>query len=327
MTSYPLTIGPVTIGGQIPQANLAPFEAPNGDQGGLSDLGSKQKAVVHEFAGGEVTAQVYGSFPKPIAWKGKLFGQNAISRSFELQKLCDNAQVVTLQWAQWSFDGFVEDYKVTVLGPNEIDYEITFRPLVNNATVTGGNAPPIADPFSSTLTNAQNTATQQANNPASGGTLPPQVAPQIQSLNSGINNALQQSNGSLSNIPPATLQTLQGQISTTQSALQPVINGTDPQAASAAADLNGTLGIMSASLGNGTTPLITTIQVANPNFYALSSQYYGTPTLYWAIAAANNLFDPLPTTNGPISIKIPVKPIITSVEPPTVMTDALANVA
>jgi hypothetical protein len=318
LTIYPLTIGSITL-------NQDAFEGPNGDQAGLTDLGSRQKAVVHEFPGGIITAQLYGSYSKTITWSGKLFGSNAVSRSFQLQKLCDNGNQITLAWNQWSFDGFVEDYEATARGPNEIDYKIVFRTVVNNSTVSGGNAPANVDPFSSTLANAQTTATQQATAPASGGTLPATVPPLVSDLNDSISQSLQASGGSVSAIPSVTAAPIQGQISDIQDLLDPVINGSDPLAASAAADLNGTLGIMSTSLGDSISPTITTIQAVNPNLYSLAAQYYSDPTQYGLIADANGLTDPLPITNGPISLVIPAQPAgtITSYTP-TVMQDALA---
>lgn len=314
---YPLTIGSITL-------NQHPFEGPNGDQGGLSDLGSKQKSVVREFPGGIISAQLYGSFPKVISWAAKLFGFNAMNRSAELKKLCDNGQLVNFNWAQWNFDGFVEDYKVLARGPNEIDYEIIFRPLNDNNTVTGGNSLVNNDPFASTVLNAQNTMNQQASSPLASSSLPPTVVPNVNALNSSINQALQQSGGSISNIPPSTLTTLQGHISSIQNSLKPIINGNNPLAASTAADLNGTLSILYTAFSSSLNPLITTLQVANPNLYLLASQYYGDPKLYWIIGNANNLIDPMPETNGPITLKIPVKPIITSITPPTVTSDALS---
>ena len=315
--NYPLTIGSVTL-------NQGYFEGPNGDKGGMSDLGSKQKAAVLEFPGGIVTAQLYGSFPKVITWTGKLWGANAINRSFELQKLADNGQLVNLTWAQWNFQGFVEDYKVTAEGPNEIAYEIIYRPLVNNSTVTGGNSAPNTDPFTVTVSNALPTATQQANSPASGGTLPSSVPSSVSNLVDSINQALQGSGGSVANIPAPTLQTLQGQISNVQNQLQPIISGSDLQAASAAADLSGTMGILGSAFTDTLNPIITTIQTVNPNLYQIAAQYYGDPTMYGTIADANGLIDPLPDTGGlPISLTIPAAP--SPNEPvSTVMTDALA---
>jgi hypothetical protein len=318
MLQYPFTVGGISLGDQNP------FEGPNGNQEGLSDLGSKQKAVVREYAGGIVTAQLYGSFPKTISWCGKLFGGDAIDRSFELQKLCDNGQQITLEWSQFSFDGFVEDYQVTARAPNQIDYKMVFRPVVNNSTVTGGNALANNDPFASTVANAQNTMTQQAASPASGAGLPSSVQQGVTSLDQTINQALQQTGGSVSNISSTTAQNLQGQISSLQNQLAPIINGSDPLAASAAADLNGTLSALNVAFGSASNPSITTIQTVNPNLYQLAAQYYGDPTLYWVIQDANDLSDPLPITNGPISLVIPVEPVINSTTPTTVMTDALA---
>lgn len=313
MTTYPLTLGAVTF-------NQGVFEGPNGLQEGLGDVGSKQKAVIREFPGGIVTAQLYGSFPKPIVWSGILFGSNARNRSLQLQKLCDNGQQITLSYAQWNYPGFVQDYQAFVRGPYEVAYKIVFRPLDNQTTVTNGSLP---GNNNDTLANAQNTATQQATSPASGGALPPSVAPAVANLNNGINQALQNAGGNPANISPADLAPIQSQVTDLLNTLDPVVNGSDPLASSAAADLSGTVSIMGSSLGNTTPTNIATINVVNPNLYQLASQYYGDPTMYPLIANANGLTDPLPNTNGPITLTIPVQPSSTLASAPTVITDSL----
>ena len=320
LVSCPLVIGSVTLSDN--------FESPDGQGSGVSDLGSTQKAVVHEFPGGIVSAQLFGSFPKLITWTGKLIGIDAFSRSMELQALCDKGDEITFSWGAWYFDGFVKDYKAIGRGPYWIDYEISFRPLENNSSLIGKNAPNSANPFAPMIAPAIQAATQQATAPASGGALPGSVAPAVATLTQNYANALQQAGGVLGNIPAATQTVLQGQISAIQDALLPVINGSDPLAASAAADLNGTLATLNTALTDNANDLITTINVSNPNLYQLSQQYYGSPLYYGTIQAANDLSDPLPITNGPIQLKIPVKPIPNSITPlPTIVTDAVGSAA
>jgi len=302
MIVYPLTIGSVSIGQDLP------FEGPDGNRAGLGDLGSKQRARVFEFPGGEISAQLYGSFPKRIEWDGILFGGDAFSRSFELQSLCDNGDFVTFTYGPRHYQGFVEEYKAHVKAFNIVEYSICFRPLQNNSTVSGGNLAG-TDPFAGTVSNAQNTMTQQSTAPASGGTLPAGVQSGTSSLNNSINKALQQSGGQLQQIPVATLTSLVNQIAAIQTLLAPAVSGSDPVAASAAADLNSTLSVLSTAFNGSVNPLITTIQAINPNLFQLAARFYGDVTLYQLITDANGLPpDPLPVTNGVISLKIPVKP-------------------
>lgn len=319
MIITPLTLGNISFD--------KGFEGPNGDGEGLGDLGSKQKAVVREFPGGIVTAQLYGSFPKQITWSGKLIGGNAMDRSFELQKLCDDGEFIDFSWGEFSFTGFVEDYKAVAKAFNVIEYSIIFRPLENTATVASTNTPALAGPVPApTITAAQNTAAQQAAAPASGATLPPAVQSGTTTLNNSVNQALQGAGGNPAQIPTSTLQSLTGQISTIQTALAPLINGSDPQIASAAADLNGTLSILASAFSSPSAPIQTTIFRSNPNVYQLAAQYLGSPLLYGEILDANPIFanDPLPVTDGPVSIIVPAKSNRITPSPSTVMTDALS---
>lgn len=301
MSLYPLTIGNVTL-------DQGPFEGPDGSKGGLSDLGSKQKAVVREFPGGIISAQLYGSFPKAITWSGRLYGGNAINRSFELQRLCDDGDLITFTWAQWIYDGFVEDYKPTIRAFNVIDYDIIFRPLYNASTV-GGGGQQNSDPFSSSVANAQDTMRQQTQSPASGATMPDDVEKAIAELDQSLLDAMDQSGQTVATVPQATASALSKQIINLQGQLSVYVNDpSNPLLSSAAADLSATLGVIGAAFASSTLQIITTIQALNPNLYRLAQQYYDDPALFWVIARANNLSDPLPVTDGPIPLVIPVKP-------------------
>lgn len=316
---YPLSIGSVIF-------NQGPFEGPNGDGDGLGDLGSKQKANVREFPGGIITAQLYGSYPKLIEWSGKLFHGNAFNRSMQLQKLADNGELVTFKYAQWNYDGFVEDYTAHVKGFNIVDYRIRFRPLQNNSTVAGsGPGFASSDPFANTVSNAQTVMQRQSTAPSSGALLPNPVQSGTGFLNQSVNKALQASGGSVSAMPPATLQGLVTQVSSLRSLLGPIITTGTPALSSAAADLDGTLSILETAFRAPLNPLITTISAVNPNLYELAARFYSDPAKYELIQNASGLLDPLPVTNGPITVKIPVKPVdSTDLIPATVINNVSA---
>ena len=312
--SQTLRLGSVTFG------ENNPFEAPNGFESGLGDLGSKQKAVVREFPGGIVMAQLHGVFPKPVEWSGILFGANAMSRSREIQRLCDNEEELTFSYGQWNYQGFVEEYKAIVKSPYEIHYTIIFVPVDANSN---GGAVANSQPLAATVLKAQAAAAQQAIAPLAGGTLPNSVQSGITSLNQSINKAVQQAGGSINNVPTSTLQTLQNQIANIQNILQPFIGGLDPILSSAASDLNSSLSILFSAFGAPQSALLTTIQAVNPNLYELASRFYGTPLLYWVIGQANGLADPLPITNGPINLVIPQKPNLPASNEIVVMSDGI----
>jgi hypothetical protein len=312
--TYPLKIGSVTL-------NQDQFEGPDGNKEGLGDLGSKQKAVVREFPGGIVSAQLYGSFPKTIQWSGLLRTKTAFDRSRQLKALADNGELVNFSWADWNLDGFVEDYKAHAKGPFAVEYTITFKPLYDNNNFGGSNSA-IAnyDPFSGTVANAQNAMDEQAKNPASGTALPPTVLQGSVSFNQSVDNALQQSGGSVVNIPSSTVKSLQQQGNDLQQQLQGYINGPDPGLSSAAADLSGTLGIILTAFDNAVDNRLATIKAVDPNIYRLAEEYYGDAQYFQLILDANPQLnnDPLPATGVPSSIVIPVFNVA-SVKIPTVL--------
>lgn len=311
---FPLSIGSVTF-------DQNPFEGPNADTTALGDLGSTQKAVVRELPGGIVSAQLLGSFPKPISWTGILWGSNAQSRSAQLQQLCDDGDRQTLTWAQWSFDGFVADYECFPHSTKEIHFKITFRPVVNNNSSSGSNSGGSSNSGSIVISNAQQTMLQQANSPASGATLSDSITNAISTLNDLINQALKNSGGDASAIGGSDLQTIQNQISSVQQQLSPLVSGSDPIQSSAAADLNGTVSIISSTLGDASTDTATEFKAVNPDVYQLAARYLGDPTQYQAILDASGLTDPFPV--GEVTIKIP-NSVPTTVKPTTVMNDGLA---
>lgn len=309
---YPLTLGGVSF-------DENPFEGPNGFAEGLSDLGSTQKAVVREYPGGIMTAQLLGSFPKPISWQGILYGAYAMGRSADLQQLCDSGQQVVLSWAQWSFTGFVEDFQCDIKAPHEIHFKIVFRPLQNNNAGAGGGQLANTDPFASTISNAQTVMKQQTAAPASGYVFSGGITDSVNALSRSVNSALQNSGGSVSNMDPSDAQGIQSQVTSIQSQLQPLINGPDPVAASAAADLNGSISTIGTSVNNSLGSNYKTVELFSPNVYSLAAQYYGDPTQYQPILDASGITDPLPS--GLVKITIPVlgrQPA----SPVTIMSDA-----
>ena len=316
--TYPLTIGNITLDGR--------FEGPNGEEEGLGDLGVTQRSVVREFPGGQVSGQLFGCFPKPLTWAGKLFGNGAMNRLEQLKKLAYNEEVVTFIWGIWTYLGIVADVEGKAKGPNEINYKIFFKSL-DTTQVMGGNAPPNSDPFAGTVANAQSAATQQSTFPVSGGALPPTVAPGVAQLNQNINNALQKSGGVVSNLGDDVVKQLRDKIAKIQSDLDPIVKGSDILNASAASDLHGTLSILDSAFKKALKPLVSIVRSIAPNIYSLAARYLGSPLAYQDILDANGLDDPLPVFNEPREIIIPAQASVPVIHATTVMSDATAPIA
>lgn len=317
MIEYPLRLGSVTF-------NQGPFEGPNGQEGGLGDLGIKQKAVVKEFPGGIITAQLYGDFPKAVIWSGKLFGSSAISRNLELRRLCKSGDLVTFSYADWQMEGFVEDLETHVKGPNEVDYKITFRPLEDQTNGGGGGLSPSGNNvLAGVLNNAQDTMLQQAASPAAGGTLPSTVQSGTSQLNKSINQALQQTGGGIANLSASSIQTLEGQIDALQEELTPLLQSADPILSSSAGDLHSTLGLIKSLISGTAQQEITTIKAVDPNLYQIAARFYGSPLLWSLVSQANGNIDPLSTT-GEMDLVIPARPDLIPNSVPTVVRNGFA---
>lgn len=317
--TYPLKIGTITF-------DQGPFEGPNGWAEGLGDLGSVQKNVCYEFPGGDMRAQLLGSFPKVIEWSGILFGANARSRDSQLKKLCDAGEEVAFTYAEWNFDGFVEEYNSYPKAPTEIHFKIKFKSLADNSLSTGApssaGSAPFRDPLAGTVSNAVSTANQQTNTPNNGFTMPPAVKQGQTSLSKIINQQLQQTGGNVANLTAAAQQAIQSSISQLQNILSPMLNGSNPIAAAAAAELSATLSILKTAFSSGVSQqtLDTLTNVVNPDLYQLAAFYYGDPSLWTLIAAANSSLDPTnPYPLGTFTLTIPVNNLINLNTPPTVI--------
>ncbi|CAM6031297.1 unnamed protein product [Sphagnum compactum] len=263
------------------------FVTPDGNTGGISDLGGVQAHAINEFQGGLRTAQLFGAFPTMIEIKGIFFGTNALTRVKALDGLRTQGQGVTLTYGPYSFYGFVAKCKIISNYQFEVHYELSFIPLSDNtaqgsATAQGNNA------SQTTLSNAQNTMNQQSSAPAAPTAIPAPIQTSVLNFNNALNSALTSAGGQVSNLTPTQTSSLQSQASSISDSLQDIIDGSDPIAASAASDLQGSVNAISNSL-NTNQEILASIPVINPNLFALATQYYGNPNLWTLITSANNL--------------------------------------
>jgi hypothetical protein len=299
MSDLTFQLGTVVFGqdsGSLQAGNAAAFELP---REGLP-FEWTQKVAITDFIGGYRSAQALGEFLEPITWTGVLLGSNAETRSFALQKLESAADVVTLTYSGISIDGVVTKYKAHYLNQFEIEYTLTFEPLVDNSSpaAAAGSTP------NTVLAGGQNNIISQSTAPASGYTFPATTQQAVSNLNDSINNVLQSSGNDITQASSSDTASLQNQITSIQDALAPLASGTDPIAASAASDLSNSLDLISSTLSSTTQPL-TTQTIVDPDLMQLSTYYYGSPSHWQTIAAANPAVgnDPYPT--GTYSLIIP----------------------
>lgn len=272
-TTLPLRIGGIT---------LQDFTAPEV----IGDFGSFQKCSLYEFLGGTVSAQLQGRFPKLISFSQLMRHQDAMALSRQIDQLTASQEEVTLSWAAWSWQGIVLDVKIEPANEGEVRYTIGFRPFLPQNVQSLGDA---FDP-EGLLNGASGLAQNQVSSPSSGYTFPSSIVQNVSTLRATITQTLSNSANNIASIPAVTISSLLNQIAAVKSLLTPLIQGSDPQAASAAADLNNTLQQASNALSMSAAP-IKKVSIDNPNLFTLATQYYGNPALAYLIAEANNLLD------------------------------------
>ncbi len=291
---------------------------PNGMQGGISDLGGIQSHVVTDFPGGIRTVQLFGPFPTMIEFQGVFYGSDALSRAKVLDKIRTDSKQATLTYGQIKMDGALVKFKITANHQNEVHYDLAFVPVQDNSSSNGFNSNP-SNPASATLASAQNAAQYQSQSPAANFTFPASIQNGVTNLNQSFNQAISQAGGQIGNLSSDQVSGLQSQTQSVLDQLQPMINGTDPNAASAASDLSSSLQIMSSSLTFGSAP-VTVLSTVNPNLFTLAAQYYGDPMKWTLIAGANPDLQNDPMPIGDFNLTIPQDDAPESlVTPPTIV--------
>jgi hypothetical protein len=269
----------------------------------LSSLGGHQDIIKTKFDGGQISAQYLGSFPHDKEWKGELFGASAQSRAAQLNQLWQSGQTVRLAHAQWSYLGMVEDFEIEQEQYNYIFYKCKFMVFQDNSQ--GSNQTSTPTPPETVLSQSQGNMNNIVGNPPAPYSFSAPVQQNVTNLNNALNSGLSQAGGSISNMPAATITNLQQQVGTIQNQIAPVMSGTDPNAASAAAQLNNSLTNINNSL-SGSAPIIGQEQITNPNLFQLASKHYGDAGLFKLIRDANGLNNSMPI--GDYNLDIPAAP-------------------
>lgn len=292
---------------KVGNVSLAGFDAPEM----IADFGSKQKIALNEYTGGLMTAQMLGRFPKSITFRQTLRGATAQAKANEVDQLT-KAGAITLSWAGYSFYGLVEDVHIEPKSNIEIDYVCIFIPVQRDEPQSGAATMSGQD----MLNNAANVGNQQANAPASQYAFPPSIPSATNQLQQSIKQALNNNQNNLANVPAGTINSLQQQVTGIKQQLAPLLDSSDSQAVSAAADLNTTMTAIRLALQQ-TVPLQEQINTQDPDLFFLAAKYYDDPSKFYLIAGANELFDAQPS--GQFQLSVPKDPNITPARPPTLL--------
>jgi hypothetical protein len=287
----------------------------------MKDLGAYLDAAIIDYPGGLRSAQVFGYHLPPIEWTGRFFGGTSLQAALQLKQLCTNGQQINFTFGQFQFQGLLKTFNLDVQSQNEIIYSAKFV-VINDQTSassfpTTSNFPSTTSANNSTAGNAINAAQGQSNGGGPNGTLPQSVQQGVSNLANSVSQAFSGANGNVGQIDPVTAAGIQAQIASLVSILTPLTNGTNPQAASDAGTLQATLSALSDSFTQSQAQQIKTINVINPNLFALAAAFYEDPSKWILIAEANGLTGPLPAGSFP-NLIIPVDNTAPN-EPPTVM--------
>lgn len=257
----------------------------------LAKLFGVQKYAVHDFPGGKRTIYNLGSFPfSEIEWTGSLFdgdipGRSAMDAATQFNALRMAAQPIALSYGQFNVPCFLQEFEVTARLPQWLEYRIKIIPTQDKTTSSNAaGTQPTAD---ASFNNANNNFQTNATAPTSGASFPPAITNQVNTINNQVASAYQDANYQVNNILPATVASIQGNITTLQASLDPYVNGNDFQLATAASNLSAAAGNLSQTVNVNNTGPFQQIQFSNPNLMLAAGQFYGDPSLWPVLAAAN----------------------------------------
>ncbi len=291
-SNLPFSLGPITFKGVEIPANLP-------------GLGGMQVLETHDFPGGIRTVKAFGPFPREISWKGILLGNQALPRSFAIDRVRAAGSEVVLTYGQYQYSGFVAEYIGEVKNQWYVDYTLTFMPRVD---LSGTQQPgSLEDPEQ--LMQTPLTGLQAIISNTFGITFPVQLITQITNVLTTVMAALLTGQGLIQNINGLERAAALASIQTFNAAAQTQLlqHSLDPITVSPILDAMSMVAVINLLLQNSTVAGWQ-VQLVNPDLPALAAQYYGDATLWTSIARANSMSDPTPV--GTFNLIIPANPQI-----------------
>ncbi len=274
-SSWPLSLGGVVFD---------PLEEPTD---GLP-LPSEEQLAVFTLPGGGKVVHDLGTQPGSITWKGELH-HNCVDRAKSIYLMKNQGQPVKLAWGEFKYDVIVKSFSPTFHGRWLADYTIELEVVSDNTGLQPNPVSPSVDQQTSVLADQALTRANNANAlDSSLSDVPPAlvsiraslaalgpiatapasaIAPIVSAVQAQMNRANAYTAPLLSATPTATNSTLLTEMTLVGFNLQLM-----------ATNLQGTQTATSITVNGGT------------NLFRLAAKYYGDPSLWTVIAAANKLY-------------------------------------
>lgn len=101
--------------------------------------GGGQSLQVHKYAGGTRTIDSFGPDDDAITWEGLFLDESATSRAQQIDQMRRQGVQVTLQWAAYSYEVVVKEFKFKFQKFYQIKYSISLE-VVQDETFGGASA-------------------------------------------------------------------------------------------------------------------------------------------------------------------------------------------
>lgn len=264
----------------------------------LGNIGGTQTVEEHRFPGGIITHQTFGAFPASLTWKGYFTGTNAFARVQQVDLIRITGREVLLRFGPKAWLGRVQEFSVSPHHRWLISYSIHFMPRVDVSNSVPAQPLPPPETQLGGQTDALNTLATGIPFPMPGALVTP-----VTGLLATTALALSAANGIVASISATGAAAIATAVDVVMLAAAPLLQSPSPLVgfmALACAARSTTIGQI---IQQPQLPVVTALQLVNPNLPQLAAQYYNDATQWTVIAAFNGLSDPLPV--GQFVINIP----------------------
>lgn len=268
------------------------------------DLGGTQSVEQHDFPGGIRTQKSYGYFPAPQRWRARFHGMNASDRAEGVKRILVAGTEVALQFGNRSWLGRLVRFSPTARHAFLFEYELEFWPRLDYGA-QGPTAPPVTDlgtVLALHILSLQGLIQYGLSANLAGQVVAAEIGGPIGFMLSQVQDSLAAAGGSIGNISSDNQAAIYQSSLAALSAAAPLQASSNPGISSPASDAAARIQAIQ-TIMTAAQPAVATLRTINPNLVVLATQYYGDPTKWRVIAAANNLADPQPI--GSYNLTIP----------------------
>lgn len=266
---------------------------------------SMQQTAVHQQAGGTRTIQTFGSQPGPIAWKGIFYFSTALDRVREMKRMEIAGKPVILTWGPFKWEVIVSKFEPTIHHQFEVAYDVTcevVRDLTGQSTQAATKSVDSANMSLYDQIQMRYQALQLTDASTASWSTALSSAGQSLAVASPLSNATPSALGQASQAIQNALSLVQPYVT----ALKPLAGTANLQRLFYAQGILSNLTMIASNLGTRATAR--SVQVIGGSLYALASRFYGDPSLWTVIAAANGLTGAYLSNEKAIILNIPAKP-------------------